>query len=125
MQVRSLAESIQTLGLGTWRLKGRIGGPFEMLAAVLEATWRQCFELGLALHDLPEVSPCAVLTRRNFADASEPFSLLCIASHLGRLALCYDVSGFTSSRVQAVLGQSIPNSALSVELRQHCAAAAL
>ena len=61
MQVRSLAESIQTLGLGTWRLKGRVSGPFEMLAAVLEGTWRQCYELGLALHPLPEVRCCAPL----------------------------------------------------------------
>lgn len=69
MQVRSLAESIQTLGLGTWRLKGRVNGPFEVLAAVLEGTWRQCYELGLALHPLPEVRCCAPLLWYYFADA--------------------------------------------------------
>ena len=88
MQVRTLAESIQTLGLGTWRLKGRVSGPFELLAAVLEGTWRQCYELGLALHPLPEVGSCALLPWCNSAGASAFFCLLCIASHLGRLALC-------------------------------------
>jgi hypothetical protein len=56
LQVRSLAESIATLGLGSWRLRGRMSKPFERLAAVIEGTWREAFDMELGLHSLPEAS---------------------------------------------------------------------
>jgi len=59
VQVRTLAESIEAIGLGSWRLKGRMSEPFEVLAAVIEGTWRQAFDMQLSLHDLPEASSCS------------------------------------------------------------------
>ncbi|CAL8462694.1 g2227 [Coccomyxa elongata] len=53
-QVRSSQEAISTLGLGTWRLRGRVGGPFEALAAQIEGAWRQYFPRELRLYPLPE-----------------------------------------------------------------------
>ena len=65
MQVRTLAESIEAIGLGSWRLKGRMSEPFESLAAVIEGTWRQAFDMQLSLHDLPEASPYPCLAGGN------------------------------------------------------------
>lgn len=56
LQVRSLAESIAAVGLGSWRLRGRMSTPFERLAAVIEGSWREAFDLELSLHSLPEAS---------------------------------------------------------------------
>lgn len=54
-QVRSGQEAIQELGLGTWRLRGRVGGPFEALAAQIEGAWRHYFTRELCLFPLPQV----------------------------------------------------------------------
>ncbi len=61
-QVRSSQEAIQELGLGTWRLRGRVGGPFEALAAQIEGAWRQYFSRELCLYPLPEVFPAYLCT---------------------------------------------------------------
>ncbi|KAK9907725.1 hypothetical protein WJX75_008795 [Coccomyxa subellipsoidea] len=53
-QVRSGQEAIQELGLGTWRLRGRVGGPFEALAAQIEGAWRHYFTRELCLFPLPQ-----------------------------------------------------------------------
>ena len=64
VQVRSNAEVISILGLGTWRLKGRMDEAFAALAAQLEGAWRHHFNMELRLCHLPEVlylllsSPC-------------------------------------------------------------------
>lgn len=55
MQVRSNAEAISILGLGTWRLKGRMDEAFAALAAQLEGAWRHHFNMELRLCPLPEV----------------------------------------------------------------------
>ena len=55
LQVRSNAEAISILGLGSWRLKGRMDEAFAALAAQLEGTWRHQFDMELRLSPLPEV----------------------------------------------------------------------
>ena len=55
MQVRSNAEVISILGLGTWRLKGRMDEAFAALGAQLEGAWRHHFDMELRLCPLPEV----------------------------------------------------------------------
>ena len=57
-QERSMQEAISAIGLGTWRLRGRMGEPFEVLAAQLEGAWRHYFTMELKLHPLPEVGLC-------------------------------------------------------------------
>lgn len=57
-QVRSVADSIEAIGLGSWRLRGRMSGPFERLAAVIEGTWRQAFDMELSSYNLPEARLC-------------------------------------------------------------------
>ena len=56
VQVRSLAESVEAIGLGSWRLRGTMIKPFEALAAVIEGTWRQEFDQELSLYPLPQAS---------------------------------------------------------------------
>lgn len=53
-QKRSSQEAISILGLGTWRLRGRLGGAFEALAAQLEGAWRAKVK-DLGLFTLPQV----------------------------------------------------------------------
>ncbi len=55
MQVRTLAESVEAIGLGSWKLRGTMSKPFEVLAAVIEGTWRQAFDQQLSLYPLPQV----------------------------------------------------------------------
>lgn len=55
LQVRSSQEAIDIIGLGTWRLRGRMGGPFEALAAQLEGAWREKVK-DLGLFPLPQVT---------------------------------------------------------------------
>lgn len=62
VQVRSNAEVISILGLGTWRLKGRMDEAFAALAAQLEGAWRHHFNMELRLCPLPEVLVSAGLT---------------------------------------------------------------
>ena len=54
LQVRSLADSVEAIGLGSWRLRGSMSKPFEALAAVIEGTWRQAFDQELSLYPLPQ-----------------------------------------------------------------------
>ncbi len=53
-----MEDAIKAIGLGTWRLRGRMGEPFEVLAAHMEGAWRHYFTMELKLHPLPEVG-CA------------------------------------------------------------------
>ena len=54
VQVRTLAESVEAIGLGSWKLRGSMCKPFEALTAVIEGTWRQAFDQQLSLYPLPE-----------------------------------------------------------------------
>jgi hypothetical protein len=54
LQDDSSDAPISLLGLGTWRLRGRMGVAFETLAAYLEGTWREMVT-DLGLYPLPPV----------------------------------------------------------------------